>query len=162
MRRGHSMDTILTLMLFGLFTGCLLMVLMLGAQSYQKVVDTMEESYETRTCLQYIATKVSHYSGEGALEMIRFGEGNALALYETIDDCPYVTYLYLYDGQVMELFCEVDVELSPQAGFSVMAVDDLTIQQVNENLLYLTCTGGDRTAQLYLDISLHSGEGGVV
>lgn len=131
---------------------------MLGAQCYQRIVTTMEDSFETGTCLQYIATKVSHYSGEDAVQLTQFGDGTALALYETIDDCPYVTYLYLHDGQVMELFCEVDVDLPPEGGFPVMAVGDLTIQQVADNLLYLTCTGGDSTAQIY--ISLHSGEEG--
>ncbi len=157
MRREHSLDTVFTLMLFGLFTGSLLLVLMLGAQSYQKVVATMDESYEIRTCLQYIATKTNHYSGENAIQLTQFGDGNALALYETIDNCDYVTYLYVYQGQVMELFCEVEVDLSPQAGFSIMSVDSLVIDEISDSLVLLTCTGGDGTAQLYLNLAHPSG-----
>lgn len=157
MRRGHSVDTVLTLFLFGLFAGSLLTVLLLGARSYQQVVASMEEIYEGRTCLQYIATKVSHYSGQGAVEVTQFGEGDALALHETIDGCAYITYLYLYDGQMKELFCETDVELAPEAGFSIMEIRQFTVELLTDNLLYLTCTGSGGTAQLYVE--LHQGEG---
>ncbi len=157
MRRGHGMESIATLVLFGLFAGSLLLTLLLGVKNYQQVVATMEDSYETATCLQYIATKVGHYSGEGHVSVTQFGEGSALALYETIDGTPYVTYLYLHDGQVKELFCEVKVDLEPEAGFSVMEMDQLTIQAVGDSLLLLTFAEEGNTAQLY--VSLPGGGG---
>lgn len=158
MRRGHSFDTVLTLALFGLLAGCLLMVLMLGAKSYQQVVSSMEESYEERTCLQYIATKINHYSGLDAVTVLEFGEGSALALEETIEGCDYVTYLYFYEGRMRELFCETDVELTPEAGFSIMEIQEFHVEEVSDNLLRLSCTGSGGTAQLY--VGIHGREGG--
>lgn len=157
MKRGHSLDVLLTLVLFGVFTASVLMVLMMGAQSYQGVVTSMKESYEERTCLQYIATKVAHYSGTDAVTVTEYGDGSALALKETINDNEYITYIYLYQGQAMELFCESDVELDPEAGFSIMDVEGLTIESVSSQLLHLTCTGSGGTAELY--VGLHLGEG---
>lgn len=152
MKKGHSLDAVLTMMLFGLFTGCVLMVLMMGAQSYQGVSTTVKENYEERTCLQYIATKVNHYSGADAVAVTTFGDGAALALYETIDQCDYVTYIYFYDGQVKELFCEWDVVLEPEAGFTIMEVEALEIQAVSQGLISLSCTGSGGTAQLYVGL----------
>lgn len=157
MRRGHSLDTVLTLVLFALFSCCLLMVLILGAQSYQRVVTASQESYEERTCLQYIATKVNHYSGKDAVTVTAFGDGSALALRETIDGYNYITYLYLHDGNVKELFCEADVDLSPEAGFSIMEIEHFSVEEISSNLLRLSCTGSGGTAQLY--VGCHSGEG---
>lgn len=154
MRRGHSLDTPLTLALFGLFTCCLLLVLMLGARSYQGIMEASEGSYTPRTCLQYIATKISHYSGENAVALTQFGDGDALALYQEIDGCPYVTYLYLHENQLMELFCGVDVVLSPEAGFFVMEISDLQIELVDDNLLSLSCEEEGVAAQLYLQLQL--------
>lgn len=159
MRRGHALDVVLSMVLFGLFAASILMVLMMGAQSYQSVVTSMEEGYEERTCLQYIATKVNHYSGTDAVEVTQFGEGSALALKETIDGYDYVTYIYFHEGQVKELFCECDVVLGPEAGFSVLWVEGFTVDAVDDNLLQLTCTGSGGTAQLFVGLSL--GEGGL-
>lgn len=158
MRRGNSVVGIFAMALFGLFAASVLMVLMLGAKSYQGLVTTTKESYEERICLQYIATKVSHYSGDGAVSVTQFGDGGALVLKETLDGWDYVTYLYLHDGQVKELFCEADVELGPDAGFAIMDVEGLTIGLSQENLLYLTCTGSGGTAELYLEIQDGEGE----
>lgn len=157
MKRGHSWDVVLTMVLFGVFAGSVLLVLMLGAKSYQSVSASMKESYEERTCLQYIATKMGHYSGENAVSVVEFGDGSALALREDIEGCAYVTYLYLYDGYAMELFCEEDLNLAPDAGFYIMEVGDLAFAQVTDALVRLTCTGSGGTAQLY--VGLHLGEG---
>lgn len=156
MKRGHSIDVVMTLMLFGLFTASVLMVLMLGIQSYQGVVTAMEESYEERTCLQYIATKVNHYSGEGNVALTQFGDGTALALRETIDGDQYTTYLYHYDGVMMELFCEADATLDPDAGFFVLEMEEFEVTEVSDNLLSITCTGSGGSAQLY--VALGEGE----
>ena len=159
MKRGHSLDVIMTMVLFGVFAVSILMVLMMGAQSYQGVVTSMKESYEEGTCLQYMATKITHYSGSDAVAVGEFGDGSALLLNETIDGCQYTTYIYLYQGQVMELFCEQGVDLEPEAGFFIMDVEGLTLELVSPQLLSMTCTGSGGTAQLYVALCL--GEGGI-
>ncbi len=157
MKRGHSFDVVLTMILFGVFALSVLMVLMMGAQSYQGVVTSMKESYEERTCLQYIATKINHYSGENAVTVTEFGDGSALALTETIGGNNYITYIYLYNGYAMELFCEEGINLSPSAGFTIMELEGLTVEEATPNLIYLTCTGSGGTADLF--VGLHQGEG---
>ena len=157
MRRGHSLDVLLSLVLFCLFAGSVLMVLMLGVESYQGVVQSMEDSYQERTCLQYIATKVNHYSGEHAVTVTQYGDGSALALCETIGGDAYVTYIYTHEGYMMELFCVSGADLDPSAGFKVMDVEGLEFTSVTDNLIYITCSGGGGTADVY--VSLHSGEG---
>lgn len=157
MRRGHSIDVVLSLVLFCLFAGSVLMVLMLGVQSYQGVVQSMEESYHERTCLQYIATKVNHYSGENAVTVTDYGDGSALALGETIGGSEYVTYIYTYEGNMMELFCASDVELDPSAGFKIMGVEGLDFTAITDDLIHITCSSSSGTATVY--VTVHGGEG---
>lgn len=156
MKRGHSLDVVMTLVLFCLFTGSVLMVLMLGVQSYQGVVQSMQESYEERTCLQYIATKIDHYSGIDAVQVGTFGDGSALELHQTIEDCDYITYIYSYQGKAMELFCEHDADLEPEAGFAIMDVVALDVVEVSDDLLQISCTGSGGSASIY--VGLHNGE----
>lgn len=156
MRRGHSLDTLMTLALFCLFAGSVVMVLMMGVESYQKVSTSMEQSYEERTCLQYIATKVAHYSGEGSVSLTQYGEGTALALEETFDGSAYVTYLYVWDGMAMEMFCEKGVDLDPATGFPIMDVSNLTMEEVTPELLRISCTGSGGTASVL--VGLHNGQ----
>lgn len=156
MKRGHSLDAVLTLVLFSLFTGSVLMVLMMGIQSYQKVATSMKESYEERTCLQYIAAKVDHYSGPDAVTITTLGDGNALALKECIDGSEYITYIYRYNGMAMELFCENGADVTPDWGFPVMSIADLNLEKLTPDLLQISCTGSGGTASLIVE--LHRGE----
>lgn len=158
MRRGHSLDVVLTLVLFCLFTGSVLIVLMLGVQTYQGVVASMESSYQERTAVQYIATKVSHYSGEDAVSVTQYGDGSALALQEYFDGEAYITYIYTLDGMLMELFCASDVDLEPNAGFSVFPVEGLELELTTPDLLRIACTDDTGTTRVY--VGLHNGEGG--
>lgn len=158
MKRGHSFDVILTMLLFGVFTCSVLAVLMMGAQSYQGIATTIQESYEERTCLQYIATKITHFSGENAVTVTEFGDGSALALEQTINDNDYITYIYCYNGYAMELFCEKGVYLEPSAGFHIMEVAELSMVAVADNLIHLTCTGSGGSAELFVGLR---GEGGL-
>lgn len=157
MKRGHSLDVVMTLVLFCLFTGSVLMVLMMGVESYQGVATSMQQSYEERTCLQYIATKIDHYSGTDAVGVGAFGDGDALELRQTIDEIDYITYIYSYQGKAMELFCESDADLDPEAGFVIMDVEALELAQVRPDLLQISCTGSGGSASIY--VGLHSGEG---
>lgn len=159
MKRGHSFDTVMTLVLFSLFTGAMLLVLMLGVESYQGISASVEQSYQERTCLQYIATKVSHYSGTGAVSVTEFGDGTALVLQESFDGDLYNTYLYEYNGMAMELFCASDVDLGPEAGFEIMAVENLQVEAVTQSLLQISCTGSNGGIATQF-VQVHGGEGG--
>lgn len=149
MKKGHSLDVVASLVLFAFFSVSVLLVVMLGARSYQQVVQSIDESYENRTCLQYIVTKVSHYSGTDAVTITQFGDGDALVLQEEFDGELYTTYLYYYDGMLMELFCSAQVELLPSDGFSIVETDGFSIQTLAQNLLEITCTNqGQHTSVL--------------
>ena len=61
MRRGHSIDTLFALVLFGLFAMLVLLVLMSGAGAYRGIEQSMQSHYDQRTALNYVAAKVRHY-----------------------------------------------------------------------------------------------------
>ena len=126
---GHGLEGVFVLLLFGVFAGCLLLVLLMGAQSYKRVADRGAEAYEQRICTQYIATKVRHYDTSGGVAVsgfdLRTPELSTLFLYQNIEGAEYCIRIYYYDGAVRELFTEADQPVTPEDGQEILPAGDL-------------------------------------
>ena len=57
---SHHMDGVYVLLLFAVFAGCILIVLLFGASAYEKLVERDQAAYNQRTGIQYLAAKVRH------------------------------------------------------------------------------------------------------
>lgn len=141
MRRTHIVDVVFTLVLFCVFVASVLMVLLSGAGVYRGIAETMEKSYEERTCLQYIEAKLRHFSGEGNIALTDFGDSSALMLSQEIEGTVYSTYIYYHDGVIKELFAESSLEFSPQDGLDIIRAQGISFDWVSENLIRIDCTG---------------------
>lgn len=147
----------MALLLFGVFAVCLLAVLLTGANSYQALTQRDRAASDSRTCAQYLATRVRQADQYGAIGVEPFGDGDALAFRQNIDGRTYVTRVYVSGGWLMELFSAADLTLSPQDGERIMAAQALTAQQ-EDGLLRISITPaqGDPTQLL---LSPRCGEG---
>lgn len=156
--RSHSIDIIVALLLFCLFTGAMLAVLLSGAGAYKDVNAEMEEQFGERTCVSYIAAKVRHYDSLDSVEITDFGGVDALSMKEEIEGATYITLLYYYEGYVKELFFEEGINLAPEDGLNVIAAEGLALEEAEPGLLRVECLAGGRSAELYL--ALRTGEAG--
>ena len=153
MRRSkHHIDGLMALLLFGVFAACVLSVLLTGAGAYRRLTERDRQSYDRRTCVQYIATRVRQADVRGGVELEAFGGLTALALSEG----DYVTRLYCYDGHLMELYAGGEAALSPVDGEPVMALEALEMSLEGGLLtLVLESPQGERDTLL---LSLRSAE----
>ena len=118
----------------------------------------MEEQFSVQTCASYVTSKIRHYDKADAVLVGKIGDIDALLLNETINDKEYVTYLYCYEDQLMELFCEEDLELSPAAGQVIMPLNSFSITGNSKYIsLFFEAEGKEATAV----VSLQSEKGGV-
>lgn len=147
----------MALLLFGVFAVCLLAVLLTGANSYQSLTQRDRTASDSRTCAQYLSTRVRQADQYQAIGVEPFGGGDALSFRQDIDGREYLTRVYVWDGWLMELFSAADTALSPQDGERIMAAQALTAEQ-RDGLLYLSITPaqGERTELL---LSPRCGEG---
>ena len=153
MRRQSSAGTLAALMLTCVFGATLLLSLATGAGVYHRVEDRVEESSRSRVSLSYIAAKIHGCDQAGMVATGRFGDGDAVFLYEEYDGFVYETILYVYGGELMEMLCEKDWEMSPEFGEVVTAARALSVTQPQEGLLRLTLTETDgqvRSADVYV------------
>ena len=56
------------------------------------------------------------------------------------EDTDYYTYIYVHDGNLMELFVKDGVQASAQSGRIIMSDESLTMEQLKDDLLSFTCT----------------------
>lgn len=142
----------LVLLLFGVFTVCILIVLLTGADIYQRLSVRDQLSYDQRTAAQYLTTRVRQADRLGDVSIRRFEGQDALVFTEVIEGDAYETLVYCYDGYLRELFVAADGGFLPEDGEKVLAAQGLTIRQDGQLLdVELTSPSGElQVLSLYL------------
>ena len=133
----HEIDSVFVLLLFTLFAGCVLMVLLLGASSYERVVVRDGQAYDARTGVQYIAAKLRHGDEAGCVQVGSFADrtnvtaDNIPTLYLKLNSVgePCYTKIYYYDGYIRELLCLDRIALEPEDGQEVLAATSFSVEQ---------------------------------
>lgn len=158
-RKSEHLEGLMALLLFGVFAVCLLVVLLTGADSYQRLTERDQAASDGRTCAQYLTTRVRQADEGQAVSVERFGDGGALCFTQSIVGEAYVTRIYVYDGWLMELFCRDGAELEPADGERIMSARSLEAEE-RDGLLRLSIAPESGEA-VELLLSLRSGEGGL-
>jgi cell division protein FtsX len=136
-KQKHTIDILFVLTLFLLFVIITLLILMMGANTYKNVSSTVTARYNETTCMSYIANKVRSYDENGEVYISKINNIPSLMLKQTIDDETYLTYLYAYEGKLMELNCmENDISVTADSGSAIVDLSELQMQYVTPNLLY--------------------------
>lgn len=155
-----SFYTFLTmLVLFCVFAFVFLLLVGAGGGVYRKTMDRMDESYEIRTTLSYIANKVRSASG-GDVTIARMDGQNVLEIADGLENGEYVTYIYYYDGALKELYQKKDKDLSMDFGEEIVRIGRVDITQNGDVLtVSMTTSGGtDESISVFVH-GLNSREG---
>lgn len=140
--RNHTIDVLFVLILFAVFALSVVSLTGTGAQIYSNLVDSMETNYEARTASAYLINKIHAADSEGNVRIGTFGDGSCVLLLEEIDNITYCTYLYHYDGQLMELFTRLDDTIDPKYGTAIMEADIFTITALTDSLTEFQISDG--------------------
>lgn len=155
MKKGRQyIDGLAALLLFGIFAVCVVEVLLTGAGAYRRLTARDEAVCDRRTRTQYIATRVRQADGR---DQVSVSELEGLTALRLLEDDGYVTWIYCWDGWLMELYTSAEAELGPEDGTQLMEASALSLS-LEDGLLEIGVTGpaGDED-RLYL--ALRSGEG---
>ena len=151
--RSSAAGTIAALTLTCVFGATMLLSLATGAMVYRNVAERVESASGRRVGLTYITAKI-HAHDQGSLVVAgQFGGQDAVFLLQELDGRIYETILYVYEGQLMELLCELGWELEPSDGMGITAAEGLGVSEPEPGLLRLSYTGADgrtETADIFL------------
>lgn len=145
------------LLLFGVFALCLLVVLLTGADSYQRLAQRDQSAYSHRTVAQYLTARVRQGDAADTIEVSGFGDGDALLLKERIDGVDYETRVYCFEGALWELFAFAGEEFAPEDGERLLPLGGLELSLEGQRLT-ARIINDDGTVQI-LTLFLRSGEG---
>ena len=130
------------LLVLAVFAVGILGALLGGAGIYRRLTRRDQQSFNSRTCAQYITTRVRQAPGQ--VQVASFGGGDALVIPETIGGEIYLTRVYCYDGWLMELYTAEGGSFDPQDGEKLLPAQELALTLENGLLsVRLTGSGGD-------------------
>lgn len=155
MRHKHHLEGLSALLLLGVFAVCVLMVLLTGAETYHRLNQRDRAAFDTRTAVQYITTKLRQADRLDSVDVGRFGDGDALLLYEDVDNVRYVTRVYTYDGSLMELHSGETDEPSPEDGERLTPLTGLSVER-HGGLVTVRWSEGE--TETVFSVKLRSGE----
>lgn len=151
----HMIDILFVLSLFGIFAVSAVIVILFGANIYQNTVTQMDHNYTARTSIAYITEKIRQADSSDGIQICDKDGTQILMLTDVINDIPYATSLYEYDGWLYELFARTDIELPLDAGQPIMEINSLTFIQRSSSLLEVSfCDADGENTTIY--ISTHS------
>ena len=119
-----------------LFILCAVSVIGIGASIYRKNVGQMTDNYAHRISCAYITEKVRQADENGSVFTEElFGE-NVLVLQEKKGDNLYNTYIYEYDGFLMELYIRDSIRtFFPQSGQKILKVSSFDVKDMSDSVL---------------------------
>ena len=110
------MQGVFVFVLLGLFAVMATLLVLLGAQMYQNTVRRAELNNDRRVLSSYVRSMVRAEDSLNAGCVEKYGDVTALAMHETLEERPYVTWIYAYDGHLRELFTSADRAFEPESG----------------------------------------------
>lgn len=135
-RRKRSISEPAALVLLVVFAAVILGTLLTGAGAYKRLVERGADSFDSRTCVQYLATKIRQAPSPDSVELSDFGDEDCLLIREQIDSDTYQTRIYCHNGWLMELFAVADGDFAPEDGEKIMPMTALCIEQTGAVLRF--------------------------
>ncbi len=134
-------------LLLCVFAIMILSVLLSGAGAYQRLTVRGQESYDSRSCAQYVTTRLRQAPSAESVELRTFGGSDCLCIFEEIEGEEYLTRVYCHDGWIMELFTSADGDFAPGDGEKIIKADSLLLSM--EGGVLRVETGGE---ELFLSL----------
>lgn len=127
MRRRHTIDVLFSLSLFMVFVICSFLLLLFQINGYHHISEEDDQIYMAASFLQ--TTLRSH----DAQDMISVEEIDGISCLKIMEQ-DAVTYLYVQDGVMKELYQEADMEAALNYGDDRFHVKEWNIQQADDSL----------------------------
>ncbi len=154
--KRHIIDTVFVICLLLLFLLSALTIIAIGANIYTKTVTQTNNNYAQRVSIAYVTEKVRQSDVDGNIFVTELFGQNVLVFQQELNGDLYNTYIYSYDGYLMELFARDDLtNFYPPTGQKILKISSFDIEQVKEGLLNATVTDVDGTEE-HVYIAVHS------
>lgn len=132
---GHSVSSLFSLLLFGVFVLFLILMLLFSARIYQQTVKQTDSDSELGTAATYLTTKFRQHDRGDEIFSGSLDDIPALCFRDDIKGKEYITYIYLKNDSLMELFTAKSSQASSDAGTVISQLSDFRFSEM-ENGFY--------------------------
>jgi hypothetical protein len=156
--KQHNTDVLLVVLLLFVYIGCTLLLCVLGANSYGQTVAALQEGYNQRSGVQYIAQKVHQGDIGGGIRVDEYNGSDALVLVEQTTGKAYETWIFIQDGYLCEELIAAGGGIIPEQAQRIMPLRELTAS-LDERMLLSIAVVTDTGAVDAVDLAVRSGGG---
>jgi hypothetical protein len=146
-------DFLFTLLLFCVFAISAFSLVIIGAGVYEKSVSSIEQNFEGRTALAYVAEKVRQNDAGANIS----ARDDVLCITTEDADGSYSLYIYEHEGFLKEFFTRTELPFDEEAGQPLLAVGSFSASEKDGGLLEIS-TAGEEEEPISLLLHLKSGD----
>ena len=145
LKKRHMTDLFFSLSLFGVFSVCSFMLILIGVQIYRSSASQLSSTYSTRTALSYTAEKIRQHDREGSVSLTKINGETALVTKEQIGEETYMTYIYPEDNHLCELSVKEGTTVSAELAEKILEVNNFCITEKGNGFLEISASDNDGT-----------------
>ena len=127
-----------------------------SAQAYRTATKGTQQNNNLYTASSYISVKFHQHDSSQSIFTDTVDGSPALCMTDTVNDQQYITYIYLKEQHLKELFTAAGNTPSAQMGTNIASLSDFQIQQETDGFYRITLKDPDGNTSSLL---LHSGFG---
>lgn len=145
----HTVCVLAVICMFGISA---MMLGSVGASVYKNIAERNLNSFELRTSLSYVKTKINQYDEIGKIAVEERDGVKMLILSEDIEGEIFDTAVYFNKGKLYEITGAKGMKFKPDDGFAILSVDSFEITESN-GLIKLVSTDEDGDSEtLYVKL----------
>lgn len=155
-----NISGLIVLLILGIFAVCVVSVILSGVETYKGINDRDRNTFDERTCSQYITTKVRQAKSPESIKTLEFNDGAALTFTDNIDGEEYVTYVYCYEGWLCEYFGDANSGSPDEVaefGEKLIQIEEFE-PTVSDGLVKIKFKSNDEAEYIKLNIFIRAGE----
>ena len=163
MKKGYSViEVVLVMFLLITFGIAAFALVYIGGNSYERMTNEKNAEAELRIAVSYAETRLRKYDRTNGFRIDQTPDrtGNALVFNDFANGIDYETWVFWYDGKLIEIITEKDKKFNPDDGFEIAAVDSFDISfnsKRNEVVIKASITSNGKEKTLETIYSIKSG-----
>lgn len=141
----HSIDLLFVLLIFAAFVSTAMLLISLETGEYQKIIERMQDNDLSRVTTAYLTQKVRQGREVEDITTEDFHGIPSLCIRSRIAGGQYETYLYVYEGRLMELMTPEGnfSNVIPAGGTPLVPMEELRFEFIKDNAVQVEGITGD-------------------
>ncbi len=141
-----SVESVLVMFLFILFTASIGMLIVEGQGSYSRIIKEKEETENIRIGISYISKRMKQNDFAGNIQVVSqdYNDGNAISIDLMAEDEGYVTYILCQEDGLYEIYQDLGAPIDIEYGEKIVDLPALWSFEYDQDHSLINILEGDK------------------